>query len=159
MIQITKFKHNMDLINAKATGVSCRRGCSHCCYYPVEIIPIEGGIIIDRLKATGQKINRVNLHLQGSLPREALDHSEKRCVFLGSDDMCTIYDIRPMTCRRHMVTSDPIHCHEQDMDDIKIKKHKKVNDKVEHLLHKYKAVSMSKYLWEKLGYDFKQTED
>lgn len=36
--------------------------------------------------------------------------ARQRCAFLADDGRCSIYPVRPMTCRVHFVASDPHYC-------------------------------------------------
>ncbi|MBC7371786.1 MAG: YkgJ family cysteine cluster protein [Bdellovibrionaceae bacterium] len=100
---------------------SCFKGCSHCCHLEVEVTNYETEILQGILMA-GHPIDRVRLTLQGhrklqdSAWRNLKKKAENRCVFLGADEACSIYEDRPVMCRRHSVTSNPQHC--ADLDEM-----------------------------------------
>lgn len=87
-----------------APFVACRRGCSACCHYNVHLYPIEAELIE---KHTGFK------KVKG--PHPVLDFTGVPCVFL-KDGQCSIYDVRPMVCRKHVALTntaywcEPIRC-------------------------------------------------
>jgi hypothetical protein len=83
------------------TPVACKKGCGHCCVYPVKT-PI-------------QMISYIAQHLKESLDKEQMTllkykmrvNIEQRqpplyrakCPFLDEDSACTIYEYRPLACR------------------------------------------------------------
>lgn len=89
--------------------VKCREGCSHCCHIPVHVTPAEAALLVH----TGRMaINSDRLREQAGMSDAqfmALPIERRRCVFL-SDNRCSVYEHRPMNCRKHMVISDPIDC-------------------------------------------------
>jgi hypothetical protein len=84
--------------------IDCKAGCSHCCNARVEAIAPEIFMIAEAL---GQRsaperadiLDRLQAHL--SAPgQEALSWSHRQgCPFL-ENHMCSIYQVRPATCRK-----------------------------------------------------------
>lgn len=68
----------------------CKKGCSHCCYIPVSISELEAELIEKTLKIKRKKFS-VHDKTQ-DIP----------CPFLKNNS-CSIYDVRPFVCRRHVV--------------------------------------------------------
>ena len=83
-----------DLGRAAEPYVACGKGCSSCCKMNVTISQIEANLIaeITGLKSkqlTSSKTHRSDMFIGSP------------CVFL-KDDTCTIYDVRPFVCRKHI---------------------------------------------------------
>lgn len=73
----------------------CKKGCSACCYYNVDITPLEADLIAE---FTGRKI--VSGHTGNTV-------YPSKCPFLV-DNACSIYPVRPYMCRSYIaVTPDP----------------------------------------------------
>lgn len=94
---------------ARSLTVSCRKGCSGCCYFAVEITSDETELLRGLIDA-GIKIDLGKLARQSRLELDSAAwripwSNESRCVFLGSDAECRIYDHRPVACRKLLVTS------------------------------------------------------
>jgi len=102
------------LLGKPSPGVSCRRGCSSCCYRPVYATVLEGAAVYRSLKRRGMgdlvpplKAHGENLRSQDPL---VWFLSRQSCPLLTSTRECSVYDGRPMACRAHEVTSDPYLC-------------------------------------------------
>lgn len=95
--------------------VSCRKGCAHCCHIQVAATEWEVETILEYMKHKGmefeesdiQKLERLSLVKDD---HEYMVHPDRRCVFLGDDNMCQIYEVRPSACRNYYVFSDPEDC-------------------------------------------------
>lgn len=79
------------VVAALGPFVACRPGCSSCCLYPIGIMPLEADLISKR---TG---------MSPSIVSE--DVSSTACPFLV-DNRCSIYDDRPMACRKHVAITN-----------------------------------------------------
>lgn len=97
---------------------SCRAGCGSCCHLEVEITRDEGELLARRVKE-GLVIDELKLKAQAS--RARLDPAwrrmavpENRCVFLGEDGNCRVYEDRPASCRKLLVVSAPTECGQPD---------------------------------------------
>lgn len=74
-----------DLIHQRfSTNLQCRPGCSDCCI-AFSVLPLEAAILREALSGS-----------QRPLPTLLL---ENRCVFLQENDLCDLYDLRPILCR------------------------------------------------------------
>lgn len=100
--------------NIRHLKLSCKQGCSFCCYLPVQITRDEANILVDAICA-GVKIDESRLkNFEGRLSsspewaRGPVD--ENRCLFLSERGHCQVYDHRPSACRKLLVTSSPENC-------------------------------------------------
>ncbi len=94
--------------------ISCRRGCSGCCHYEVEITQDEAAILRD-IVLGGLAIDSNRLALQAARERQSAEwrrfgSADNRCVFLAEDGACRIYEDRPSICRKHVVTTPAAAC-------------------------------------------------
>jgi len=105
---------NRTMEQAAPKNVSCQRGCAACCRYEVEITwdeaevlkeAVLGGVAIDEGRLTALAARERKSPLWSDLA-----NPENRCVFLGEDGACRVYEQRPAICRKHLVTSPPIAC-------------------------------------------------
>jgi Fe-S-cluster containining protein len=93
---------------------SCRASCGACCHLEIDITPEEGALLAEKVTA-GHGIDRARLALQASRARKdpawaAVLSGDNRCVFLGPDSACTVYQDRPSSCRKLLVVSHPKEC-------------------------------------------------
>jgi Fe-S-cluster containining protein len=106
---------------------TCAPGCSACCHQLVWIELIEAQQIMDRYPRVVARV-RANLEAQAELCETQLPEApklaasawwraEQTCAFLGDDQRCSIYDVRPMTCRVHYVVSPPEQCARQQASE------------------------------------------
>jgi uncharacterized protein len=95
-------------------NISCRKGCSGCCSYEVEITEDEA-TILKTVVQDGFPLDHARLRNQAARERKSPEwnkfgNPENRCVFLGSDGACRVYEQRPAICRKHLVVSPPSAC-------------------------------------------------
>jgi len=94
--------------------LACSKGCSGCCHYEVEITSDDAAVLKVVLDA-GRVIDRERLAVQAARERKSPEwrkfwSKENRCVFLGDDGACGIYEDRPSVCRKHVVTTPAAAC-------------------------------------------------
>ena len=105
-IAIDKYFDNAPEENKKE--IQCKAGCTACCFIDVDISEDEAAIILDYCNENGIEIDKEYLEKQAAVGRKK--YSElSRCVFL-KDDMCSVYPVRPIACRKHWVKTDPSLC-------------------------------------------------
>jgi Fe-S-cluster containining protein len=96
--------------------IQCKEGCSHCCYYQVEISYEEGLIILDEIEKSKIDIDWDRVEYLSKIEKEKwyqLPLEMRRCPLLGDEGQCLVYDKRPLTCRKHNVFSDPEFCRDR----------------------------------------------
>lgn len=103
-----------ELAPAAQFPVTCRKGCSGCCHYEVEITNEEAELLVTVVR-DGCAVDEAQLRQQAARERKdsawlKLRVPENRCVFLGDDGACRVYAHRPAICRKHLVTSLPEAC-------------------------------------------------
>lgn len=91
----------MPLLDPGFAGkVTCSNGCAHCCR--------QSSILIDEIDAevlaahTGRKIS--------SASPTSRKWQGIACPFLNEADQCSVYEIRPMTCRMSLSVDSPSKC-------------------------------------------------
>jgi len=92
----------VDHYDKKGNPISCGKGCSFCCHQHVACLPEEVEILF--LKHS----DSINIHKLESQVRD-WGNSEKSCVFLKNGE-CSVYEDRPMMCRRMIVNSPSENC-------------------------------------------------
>lgn len=91
----------------------CRDGCSACCHLFVAVPPGVTSLIADHIRKTfppdEQQALLERLGQAARIIEQAKTTSEvrARCPLLGADERCTIYDVRPLTCRAFTSSSAP----------------------------------------------------
>lgn len=87
-------------------ALACRQGCAHCCHQRVGVTVPEALAIFAALVATrpatelGQLQERVERAYRATrgLTRDERNSPEHACPLL-ENDLCSIYDVRPLSCR------------------------------------------------------------
>ena len=101
--------------NAKApiqADVKCRRGCNACCHLHVDVYENEAALLVMAID-DGLAIDRERLARQAGKTLETwaeLSPSDRRCVFNDAAGDCTVYEYRPVACRKYQVVTPPEHC-------------------------------------------------
>ncbi len=131
LIQIT-----VKQIENEGRAISCRAGCGACCRQIVPITEHEARAlaqfvldmpeprrtrILLRFRDAVAQLESAGLRLRIEQLHQMLDAKERErlgldyfklgvpCPFL-EDESCSIHEVRPMSCREYLVTSDAIHC-------------------------------------------------
>lgn len=102
--------------------ISCAAGCAACCHARVDVSKHEKRLILTHLKQNKMKIDKDRLAIQAQALREGrwdqLPFADRKCVFLDENSRCSIYESRPLLCRRYFVTSDKKHCYDENWSHI-----------------------------------------
>jgi len=92
----------------------CHRGCAHCCRIWVGITQDEALLLAECVRSGSAKpaMDRLEHQRHWQSPEAFAAHplEETRCVFLGEDGSCAVYEDRPSACRALLVASDPEFC-------------------------------------------------
>jgi Fe-S-cluster containining protein len=97
-----------------AKTIRCHSGCAHCCHLPVAIVAPEAHILAQALQQRHLSIDhdRLTMQAQWTTDQEWHRHAvnERRCIFLDTHNRCSVYDVRPMSCRKYFSISPPELC-------------------------------------------------
>ncbi len=97
--------------------ITCRKGCHHCCYYPVFITLLEGIALYQGLREDGMWTTRLRDALQQharltrGLASEVWALSLIACPLLDPQGLCQAYEARPFACRVTYSVGNPDDCH------------------------------------------------
>jgi hypothetical protein len=107
---------------------SCEKGCNACCYLIVDSAAIEAEMVRRYMEKRFSDVERLGVlkKIREAKPnypepvgtdKEFPDSLVERhfsqnipCPFLSAEELCTIYEVRPINCRKHVVFSDPGQC-------------------------------------------------
>lgn len=92
----------------------CKLGCTACCHTQVSVTDDEAQLLAKRVQE-GVKINRRLLKLQMKAKNDSdaffkIKYEDRKCIFLGDDGACTVYEDRPSVCRTNAVIGDASQC-------------------------------------------------
>jgi len=95
--------------------VRCKPGCSDCCHAVfdvslaeavaiqkafMELPRAERRLAIQQAKKAMEQWNRL---MAGGADEDAITHARIRCPLLNRDDLCMLYQVRPVNCRTYGV--------------------------------------------------------
>ena len=104
------------------TEVRCQSGCSYCCHWKVDATEDEVDILIQAIKNGEVKIDMEKLEEQAKHDNDSRlwqsPGENTKCIFLNQSGQCRVYDKRPLSCRKCLVDSDPIHCSEKLQKEV-----------------------------------------
>lgn len=91
--------------------LACRSGCSWCCYFTVDVRPVEAFAIVEFVahRLDSEQQERIATEVRDNSARlRAMPDGERashnlRCPFLV-DRRCVIYPVRPQSCRNYHAT-------------------------------------------------------
>jgi Fe-S-cluster containining protein len=99
---------NERAIQQAGARLDCCAGCSICCSLRIEVYAHEVFLIADHVLTTFSDAELIALkerlasHSEKVLPLTPLEHATSNIVCpLLRDGLCSVYAVRPQTCRRH----------------------------------------------------------
>jgi len=100
-------------------SVSCTPGCTGCCHSQVSVSKDEARVLADLIRDKKIIIDHTLLEIQKTAQNDydkwyMLKYSDRRCIFLGQDNLCSVYEKRPAVCRTNFVFSHPSLCHTKE---------------------------------------------
>lgn len=99
-----------DAVIQEKTLVSCSKGCHFCCRQNVHVYKAEADVIAEYCREHGIEIPKNYLEEQMQYGWRELAKTEVGwCVFLKNGE-CSIYPVRPISCRNYFVISNPKIC-------------------------------------------------
>jgi len=99
-------------------NASCKRGCSFCCHLHVEISRTEGKNLARFVNSEQREILVKQAVSQSIEDWSKLSYADRKCVFLKNGE-CSVYDERPLACRKYLVASAPDLCNtETSFNDV-----------------------------------------
>jgi uncharacterized protein len=81
-----------DVSRRRAADLRCRPGCDHCCQVELSVCSLEA-------QAIGRCLAALPDAARQAIRDRARAAARGRCVMLGADGTCTIYEARPTVCR------------------------------------------------------------
>jgi Fe-S-cluster containining protein len=99
---------NTRIIAEQNIELECHEGCSLCCTLRVDVFAHEVLIIADHILARfsperiSEILERLDAHADRVLPLTPFQHATRNVVCpLLKDGRCSVYEVRPLSCRRH----------------------------------------------------------
>jgi Fe-S-cluster containining protein len=102
-----------------ANLVQCRKGCAECCYVHVTVTDDEAELLSSKVISGEVKIDEELLfkqikHMEFSEEsgswKDRKNKSLSRCIFLSTDNSCSVYSDRPAMCRNYEALEHPSKC-------------------------------------------------
>lgn len=106
-------RHDLRIASAPDVGaLACRAGCSWCCHFSVDVRAVEVFSILDFVERTFTAAEKARVYAEvraNSTALKNLGEIERmrrnvKCPFLN-EGRCTIYPVRPQTCRNYHATN------------------------------------------------------
>lgn len=106
-------------IEGEGEVVSCREGCTNCCYQRILATDVEVRAIVDHLRARSRPGALIDLRRRAveqlarvrAIRQRHYYHLREPCVFLDLEKQrCTVYVVRPVVCRLHLSVDNPQKC-------------------------------------------------
>lgn len=86
-------------------ALACASGCSPCCHLYVQVPPGTAAAMVAHIDATFAPADRAALHDRLTQAAATISAAANpatlrlRCPLLGADERCTVYEVRPLSCR------------------------------------------------------------
>lgn len=103
-------EHNVQLLSNQAAlnpQIACKAGCWWCCTKPAQVTAPEVLIIVmymqetwdeARIEALKARTAKYMATMRGK-PQSKWVYQRARCPLLGDDNLCSVYEVRPLVCR------------------------------------------------------------
>jgi len=99
-------------------AISCKRGCSFCCYIHVDISPPEAMRVLSKINLTEKQVEHLERQKGYNLNNwTELPYAHRKCVFLENGE-CSVYEDRPLSCRKYMVVNEPEICNTEHENNV-----------------------------------------
>ncbi len=99
---------NQSRIEKEGISLVCRAGCSLCCWLRVDVYAPEVFLIADALRnelpqpQLDDLLGRLAAHSELVTGMTVVEHATRNVACpLSRDGWCSVYSVRPHTCRRH----------------------------------------------------------
>lgn len=117
--------------------ISCSKGCSACCHMNVDVSMPEAEILQAFVQPEDMELLEKQSHYDFTT-WDTQSHEQRKCVFL-KNNLCSVYEHRPIACRKYFVASDPKDCDSTEGFD------KRVQVAVYHKSELFAAVLLTRY--------------
>jgi Fe-S-cluster containining protein len=112
----------LDQCRINIATVSCRKGCAWCCHQSVMILPGEAMVLAEWIKNSCNEPEREEIiqrlkkrnQITSCMKAPEFIHFKMACAFL-SEDSCSVYPVRPLSCRS-FISSSESSCREEFYD-------------------------------------------
>lgn len=117
----------IDEVISKAPASGFTVGChecseAYCCMQTTVVFPAEAILIASKYPVPAERWEDFLLadKAMRSMSREDYFEAGTRCVYQTDDNMCAVYDARPMCCRRYFVACPPEKCSPSWRDKVPV---------------------------------------
>lgn len=97
--------------------LACRKGCSACCHTQVSVTIEEASLLAKKIEENELEVDWELLQLQASYSAGnwlRLSYEKRKCLFVGPQDDCRVYEDRPSVCRSNYVLGSSSQCSTAD---------------------------------------------
>lgn len=100
-------------------NLSCKKGCTYCCHTQVSVTSDEASLLAKIVESKQVEIDRTRLYQQAQAGANynywmQIPYEQRKCVFIGKDGGCSIYEDRPSVCRTNYALSPAEDCDTSD---------------------------------------------
>ncbi|KZN97488.1 MULTISPECIES: YkgJ family cysteine cluster protein [Aeribacillus] len=127
-------KHFNNDLNESGLTPSCKKGCSFCCSFPISVLPFESLLIEQYVKDNFSNVQKKELkrNLKNTKNRvikevgkiqitksykEKYYQKDIKCPFLNESNLCSIYDVRPLSCISYLEFINSSKCQNGNISD------------------------------------------